>query len=98
MAELLKRLLLVWKAASLEERKTLLRAMLERVNVRGMDIAAIQPRSDFYALLSLVTCGPDGRWVQFTEQGLSVTCQATRVKLVEPSTPPARFDYLPPTQ
>ncbi len=56
IAELLKRMPVVWKAANPAERKTLFRAMLERVYVRGIDLVAIQPRSELERAVGSYVC------------------------------------------
>ena len=75
VGDLLNDLPRLWTLATLEERKTLFQAMLERVYVRGGDVIALQPRAEFYPLLQFVSGGPDEHRV-------------LRYTLLRPGTPP----------
>lgn len=59
-ARLLDDLPSLWEVATLEERKTLLQSMIERVFVRGTEVVAVQPTPEYAALLRIVYGGPDG--------------------------------------
>lgn len=71
----------LWAAASPENQKRLLQAMLERVVVNGPDVIAIQPKPNFYSLL--VYCGPDG-----------IRIPRRLIQLLAPATPLARLPYV----
>jgi hypothetical protein len=76
MAKLLEQIPVVWQTANGEERKTLLRAMLERVYVRDGRVVTIQPTSDMYRIMSIAFGGPDG--IRTRDLGLDrAACLAT---------------------
>ena len=92
VGELLNDLPRLWNLATLDERKTLFQAMLERVYVRGGEVIALQPRAEIYPLLQFVSSGPD-ECQDNEKRTLTIKTGSATIKIpiIPPATPPARI-------